>query len=257
MRKAAVAIYSLYSSCIHKFDAMEIAIYWYICSICERWLNPEPIKFENVGKNNNNNGCSNESNRSTNNNHIQSSNITHNVRLFCLCAHNKRNQVTAGSEPWAPFGALCTRIMGLYEHTYTLYKCLHIQTYNVFTAQTKLMAEKGKIDNRPPTQASCRSLAWVSATAKIYSLGIYGVHALVLFFPLVPFIYYTYNGNAVLTKPDQNVERVMLYFNDFCLICKRTKMLGGFFSSYLYFGCCWFCCFCCLCCVFPFYSMYL
>lgn len=32
-----------------------------------------------------------------------------------------------------------------------------------------------------------------------------------------------------LTKPDQNVERVMLYFNDFCLICKRTKMLRGFF----------------------------
>lgn len=91
------------------------------------------------------------------------------------------------------------------------------------------MAEKGKIDNRPPTQASCRSLVWVSATATIYSLGIYGVHALVLFFPLVPFIYYTYNGNAVLTKPDQNVERVMLYFNDFCLICKRTKMLRGFF----------------------------
>lgn len=105
-----------------------------------------------------------------------------------------------------------------------------VYRYNVFTAQTKLMAEKGKIDNRPPTQASCRSLAWVSETATIYSLGIYMV-CMPSYFFFLSFLLYTntYNGNAVLTKPDQNVERVMLYFNDFCLICKRTKMLGGFF----------------------------
>lgn len=68
--------------------------------------------------------------------------------------------------------------------------CVHSVKSNMYTecvcafvAQTKLMAEKGKIDNRPPTQIYVHKIyskfrmgsesrrAWISATAAIYSLG--------------------------------------------------------------------------------------
>lgn len=114
-------------------------------------------------------------------------------------------------------------------NTYTLYKCF--RTYNVFTAQTKLMAEKGKIDNRPPTQASCRSLVWVSATATIYSLGIYGVHALVLFF--LSFLLYTTRITAMLCWRSRIKMLSVLCFISmtFAWFAKEQKCSVGFFPA--------------------------